>query len=355
MTLRNAHAAAIALTFSWLAPLTAAANDLQQEMQQAGAALSELIPYLYHDQKFSSPAHRDVILKQLDQLVASMEATPALLSDKTRLRLISQASVVQQLSEARQQFKQGDHATAQYLLAGTPVLCSSCHIQDGVPARHAPQLHREDFANDFSFAELNYYLRNYPVALDSYERYLQSPGVGESWIRGGKTLERLLDISLITEKDLAKTQQRLQRYQHMPGLTDALKKNLADWQHGMNLLAGKPYTVTDIETLLEKEFAEVLAPKPESRLPETKRPLALSLRAILQQDSHAVMTPTETARDLYLLAILDRLLGEQTELSLTDLYLKECISLKEPTYAAKCEKEAGERRQYFYGADKAGS
>jgi hypothetical protein len=349
MKIFTRRVAALALSLAVMMPLPVAATDLQQNMQTAGTALSTLITYLYNDQRFREPANRDVILQQLDQLVSAMEATPGLLSDHDKIRLISQASVVHQLNDARQRFKQGDHATAQYLLAEAPLLCSSCHIQDGVAARHAPQLRREDFANDFSFAELNYFLRNYSVALESYERFLQSPGVGDSWIRGGKTLERLLDISLITEKDLAKTRERLQRYHQLPGLAKALKKTLSDWQGGIDALAGKSPSPSDMERQLAEEFAGLLSPKPESSLPEAKRPLALTWRATLQQHSNAVTTPAETARDLYLLAILDRLLGE-TELSLSGLYLKECIALKVPEYAAKCEKEAEERQQSFYGS-----
>lgn len=351
MDTRKHRLAAFILGFSLLAPLPTLANDLQHQMQKAGNALGELIPYLYNDEQFRAPGNRDVILQQLNQLVSSMEATPGLMSDHAKVRLISQASVIHQLTQARLLFQQGDHATAQYLLAGTPVLCSSCHIQDGVSARHAPALRREHFANEFSYAELNYYLRDYPTALASYERYLQTPEVAASWIRGGKTLERLLDISLMTEKDRAKTRERLQRYQRAPGLDDALKKQISEWLAGLETLANRDVSPATIESQLLQEFGALIDPKPETRLPETKRPLALIWRASLQQHSNAVTTREETARDLYLLAILDRLLGEQTELSLSRLYLKECVALNVPTHSEKCMSEFEKRQQFFYGVD----
>lgn len=351
MDTRKHRLAAFLLGLTLMAPLPSQANPLQTEMQKAGNALGELIPYLYDDQRFQAPANRAFILHQLDQLVNSMEATPRLLDDHARIRLISQASLIGQLTQARQHFQAGDHAMAQYLLAGAPVLCSSCHVQDGVAARHAPALRREHFANAFSYAELNYYLRDYPTALASYEQYLQTPEVAASWIRGGKTLERLLDISLITEKNLGKTRERLQRYQQTPGLADALKSQINDWLASLETLAARDVTPATIASQLASEFGPWLDPKPDARLPEARRPLALAWRASLQAHSNVAGTREEMARNLYLLAILDRLLGEQTELSLSRLYLKECVALNVAPYSQQCLGEFEKRQQFYYGVD----
>ncbi|HEX4937612.1 MAG TPA: hypothetical protein VFX11_02995, partial [Candidatus Kapabacteria bacterium] len=109
-------------------------NTVNSEMQKAGSALSALIPFIYNDTRFRNPGNREMIELQLDQLIRSMQASPNLMNDHALLRRLSQTSVQNQLVQARDLFKSGNYATAQYLLSGVPVLCSNCHIQDGITA-----------------------------------------------------------------------------------------------------------------------------------------------------------------------------------------------------------------------------
>src|SRR5690606_33104163 len=103
-----------------------------------GTAMSLLIPYIYNDTAFREAKSRDFILDQLDTLIATMTAAPRLLSDHAVIQTISQTSLLGQLKQARVLFNTGSFATSQYLLSGVPVLCSSCHIQDGVAAKGTP-------------------------------------------------------------------------------------------------------------------------------------------------------------------------------------------------------------------------
>lgn len=330
-----------------LTPLPALAGDLQQDMQKAGTAMTRLIPFLYNDTRFRDPGNRTLILQQLEQLTATMEAEPRLLNEHAVLRQISQATLLDQLREARSLFNTGNYATAQYLLAGVPILCSNCHIQDGVSARNAPGVNRNDFANDFSYAEFNYYIRQYNAARTGYEKHLQQPDVKASLIQGGKTLERLLDIALITGNDLSAARQTLRDYQNIPGLELELKTRIDQWLTGLDLAAREDQSRADLEQRIYAEFSEHFSLKHEFLFDETRRPLALLWRAELQKRSRTRQPPQDNARNLYLVAILERMLGEKADVSLANLYLKECVALKVADYSLKCLNEY-ENHQYFY-------
>lgn len=324
-------------------------NTVNSEMQKAGSALSALIPFIYNDTRFRNPGNREMIELQLDQLIRSMQASPNLMNDHALLRRLSQTSVQNQLVQARDLFKSGNYATAQYLLSGVPVLCSNCHIQDGITASSAPAVRRDQFANDYSFAEFNYYIRNYPVAMKGFEQHLAQKEVQSSLIQGGKTLERLLDITLITHRQPAAISERLREYQQLPDLELELKQRIEEWIKGLASLQQAPTTDANLEATLYREFSDVFNLKHEFILDESRRPLALAWRAQLQKASHTVSDKTETARHLYLISILERMLGDQSELSLANLYLKECVQLSVPTYSRKCLNEYEAHLYFYYG------
>lgn len=341
-----------ALTFALatgLPTFPALAEDINQDMIKAGSAMSDLIPYIYNDDRFREDRNHDFILQQLDRLITAIEAEPHLLRDHAVSRQISQASLLEQLKQARLLFNTGNYATSQYLLGNAPILCSSCHIQDGITARSAPTVKREVFANDFSYAEFNYYVRNYPVAEKAYRAYLDNIEVKHSRITGSKTLERLLDITLITDNDLEKSRTKLEAYRKIPDLDMELKRRITDWLKGIQELSPATLATTDIEPLIYAQFNDGFSLKHEFIFDETKRPLTLVWRAELQKRMQSTTDPGQIARNLYLISILERLLGDQNELSLANLYLKECIRLNVAVYSGKCMNEYEGHLYFYYG------
>lgn len=344
MRIKTLIAAALIGTLSPSLP----AQDINQTMQQAGSALSDLIPYLYNDARFRAPENRDLIRQQLDQLIDSMQAQPELLQQHAVVRQISQDNLIDQLKQARHLFNTGNYATAQYLLGSAPILCSSCHIQDGIRAKSAPRISRDLFANDFSYAEFNYYIRAYPEAETAYFSYLKQRNVKNSRISGGKTLERLLDITLITDNDLTVSRDKLTQYRSLKGLDAELQQRIDQWLTGIDQVAKLPDD-NNIEQQIETAFGADFNLKHEFIFEENQRPLALVWRARLQKSMLGEQDRTATARNLYLIAILQRILGEQTELSLSNLYLKECIKLGVANYSHRCFNEYESHLYFYYG------
>lgn len=324
------------------------AQDVNQAMQKAGNVLSALIPYIYNDQKFRDPQQQNQIRFQLNQLISLMESQPDLLMQHAVVRQISQNVLIEQLKQARHLYNTGNYATAQYLLGSTPILCSNCHIQDGVRAKAAPSVAREIFANDFSYAEFNYYIRAYDEAEKFYLAYLQQRNVKTSRINGGKTLERLLDITLITDNELTRSKEKLQQYRAIDGLDANLQQRIDQWILGIDQILNQPATGR-IEQQILQAFGEDFNLKHEFIFDEFQRPLALIWRATLQKAMLGKTDTTTSARNLYLIAILQRILGEQPELSLSNLYLKECVKLAVPDYSHRCFNEYESHLYFYYG------
>ncbi len=325
------------------------AEDINQEMRKAGTALTTLIPYIYNDERFRDPDNRTQINEQLDQLIASMSAEPGQKQYHAVIRQISRENLVSQLKQSRHLFNTGNYATAQYLLGSAPILCSSCHIQDGVKANTAPDLARDLFANDYSYGEFNYYIRNYTVAEQAFLKYLKRRDVKSQRISGGKTLERLLDITLISDGDLALTRQKLNNYRAIKGLDMELQQRIDQWLEGTARLTQPTPEQVSIEQQMTNEFGADFSLKHEFIFEESKRPLALAWREALQKELIDAEDKTIIARNLFLTSILERVLDDQGELSLANLYLKECVRLDVKDYSHRCLNEFESHLYFYYG------
>ena len=318
-------------------------------MREAGDTLAGLVPYIYNDTRFRAAENRDFITTSLERLIRLMQRRPELLHQHAVVRQISQTTLVEQIKQARHLFNTGNYATSQYLLGSVPILCSSCHIQDGIMATGQKEVPRELFANAFSFAEFNYYLRNYDTAETAYLEYLNRRDVRTSRISGGKTLERLLDIALVTHQDSGVAREHLLRYRDMPGLDPDLQQRIDQWLAGIEELRRRAVTFKPIEIQIYEVFGANFNMKHAFILDETTRPMALAWRAQLQKNVMTIESRLEVARHLYLISILERILGDQAELSLANLYLKECVKLAVPEFSHRCLSEYESYLYFYYG------
>lgn len=329
--------------------LFASKPDINSEMQDAARTLSELMPYIYNDKAFRDKQNHPVIEHNINKLIGIIEGTPELLNQHAVTMQISQQSLLEALTQARTLYQTGSYATSQYLLSGVPIVCSSCHIQDGRPSALNLSLDRSTFANEFSFAEFNYYLRNYEQAQVAYEQYLETPTIQSSRIQSRKTLERLLDIALISGSDEQAAKSMLNKAQQLPKLNNETKQVTQQWLNGIEELNFKTPTLDSLEQEIYASFDEQFTLEHEFIFQEENRPKALLWRKQLHLNLRSEHSKLDTARALYLLSILERALGDQIDLSLAHLYLKECINLKVKPYSGKCLNEYENHLYFYYG------
>lgn len=325
------------------------AQTLNQEMQRASQSLTALMPYIYNDQAFRAPESKTTIDQNIDNIIQIIERTPKLLGDHAVTLEISQQSLLESLQQARSLYNTGAYSTAQYLLAGVPIICSSCHIQDGQQASMTQKMDRALFADDFSFAEFNYYLRNYTQAQASYRDHLKIWSTQTSRIQAEKTLQRLLDIALITSDNTTSTVSMLQKMQTLPKLDMETKQTIELWLKGLKSMDYTPVSLDQLEQSIYETFDEHFTLEHEFIFNEENRPKALLWRLQLHQQLRKGPERPDTARALYLLSILERTLGDQIDISLANLYLKECIRLNVRDYSSKCLNEYENHLYFYYG------
>ena len=326
---------------------TGFSDTLEQEMNKASDTLMELMPYIYNDSAFRDPTNQDKIQQQLQQLLWVIEQTPKFIPGHGVNMKISQQSLVQQLKQAKLLFETKNYATAQFLLSGVPVICSSCHIQDGQQAKLTRKLDRSLFANDFSYGEFNYYLRHYTQAQISYLAYLDKPSVQKSRIQSERTLRRLLDIAILSHEDTQKAQIVLSEHTKLPKLNLEVRKKIELWQEGLRSIEPTMMNLDQLEASIYENFNERFSLQHEFIFNERNRPSALYWRKQLHQLLRRPNTKVDTARVLYLLSIMERTLGDQIDVSLANLYLKECARMAVASYSSKCLNEY-ENHLYFY-------
>lgn len=324
-------------------------HSINKKMQQAANSLTELMPYIYNDEAFRSLTNKGKIEQNTASLIEVIRTTPHLFSEHAVTMQISQQSLLNTLEQANSLYQSGSYATAQYLLSGVPMVCSSCHIQDGKQSNLNLHLDRDAFANEFSYAEFNYYMRNYQQAEAAYKAHLSKESTQESRIQSRKTLERLLDISLLTSANAYPARTQLKEVSSLPKLNNEAKQVIHEWLTGLASLKFNVMPLDELQQSIYATFDEQFTLEHEFIFQEENRPKALLWRKHLHHNLRDPHSSLNTARALYLLSILERALGDQTDVSLANLYLKECVYLKVEVYSAKCVNEYENHLLFYYG------
>lgn len=328
---------------------TTVAGQLEAEMAKASANLSNLMPYIYNDDAFRKEENKAAIQSYINELIEVVNKTPNLMEEHAVSLEISQQSLLNQLKQSKVLFESGSYSTAQYLLAGVPVICSSCHIQDGQQAKMTRKMDRSLFADDFSYGEFNYYLRNYSEAEKAYTAHLKKSSIQKSRIQASKTLERLLDITIINNDDFSKADTLIESSEKLPKLDMDVVQTLDLWKQGLKSIDNTPKNLDSLENAIYQVFNEEFTLQHEFIFEEKNRPLALYWRKQLHKQLRKNPTDRDTARALYLLSIMERTLGDQIDISLANLYLKECVLLNVKEYSSKCLNEYENHLHFYFG------
>ncbi|MCG8314554.1 MAG: hypothetical protein MI976_15200 [Pseudomonadales bacterium] len=328
----------------------ALSTEINQAMEQASKSLAELIPYAYDDQQFRAKSNQIRINQLLDDLNRVFHKKANLLGQKSDTAWITLKVLQEHLEETADLYQARYFAMSQYLLTSTPALCSTCHMQDSAHTAIESALGRESFANEYSFAEYLFTIRNYTEAKIYYVRHLNHDEVKTSRLQFTKPLERLLTIELAIVQSIPNTKRLLQEQLESVNHVE-IKKIISDWIQGVDdiKVAGAKGHAR-LQTLFNLWFGNSPNMSHEFIMDENRRPQAIWLRAKLFEYLNHSKNDAETADTLYMLAILDRILGQDAPYSFANLYLKQCVMLYPSTSAAeKCLQEYKNHLSFYYG------
>ncbi|MCG8669609.1 MAG: hypothetical protein MI867_09370 [Pseudomonadales bacterium] len=338
------------IALSFITSNANASAEVKTTMEKAAEELSTLIPLAYSDKAFRDEKERARIQQHLDSLDALFTKKASLLGSSSDTAWITLKVLEEHLSETKDLYAAGYFAMSQYLLTSTPAICATCHLQDSAHSSLKANLDRANFANDYSYAEYLFTIRNYDQASQFYLKHLQDPEVQNSRFRFLKPLERLLTIELGIRHSIPKAKTLLEKH-HNKTLPIEIQKVISDWQSGLSAISGAGSK--DSKTL-EQYFNEWFSNAPNTQhefiIDEQKRPQAIWLRAKLFDALRVSDNDSSTASVLYMLAVLDRVLGQSEPYSFANLYLKQCATRYPATKAArKCLDEYKNHLSFYYG------
>ncbi|PIE41655.1 MAG: hypothetical protein CSA49_02375 [Gammaproteobacteria bacterium] len=352
MTIKLRHllaASASVFAFNITSATASTDKEIQATMRDASESLSVLIPYAYDDARFTATNEQPRIRQHLAKLNTLFAKKTELLGDDSDTTWITLNVIQQHLADTSKFYQAGYYATSQYLLTNIPALCTTCHIQDSAHSAIQGILKRNQFANDFSYGEYLFTIRNYKKSKQFFKSYLTDPDVQQSKLRSLKSLERLLTIELGVNQSISNARKLLSDYQQNLQHLE-IKEVTNDWLSGLNAINTEANTYSDLEKMFNEWFSKSPSHSHEFILHESKRPKAIWLRSkffdLLKTPQHA----EDTADTLYMLAVLSRILGPDEPYSFANLYLKQCVTQYPTTRSARhCLQEYKNHLSFYYG------
>ncbi|MDX1694705.1 MAG: hypothetical protein R3208_13140, partial [Ketobacteraceae bacterium] len=323
---------------------------IKRLMKEASEDLSALIPLAYDDEAFRKEANRQRIRNYLQDLESLFSQKAARLGDRSDTAWISLKVLQDHLTETSKLFGAGYFAMSQYLLTSTPAICATCHLQDSAHGSFESQLSRDQFANDYSYAEYLFTIRQYDKAEDFYESHLKHQEVKDSRFQYLKPLERLMTIELGISGSVENTRQLLKQHKANTEQVE-IKQVISEWQTGLGEIkaAGAKNNV-ELTRLFDRWFTLSPGTSHEFILDEKRRPQAIWLRSQLFASLQQEQSRADVASTLYMLAVIDRLLGQNEPYSFANLYLKQCvIRYPETPSAERCLQEYRNHLSFYYG------
>lgn len=261
--------------------------------------------------------------------------------------------------------KAQNYIFAQSRLKAITALCVSCHsvLNDAVSKSAfgdaINKVKRGRFESDFSYANYLFLVRRFSEATFFFEETIKANLDNTAQQKSAinhelySSLRRVLSIYTKITFNPDKAQNFLVKYYNHKNITPALKSTIAQWMS--ELVKWKkfdPRKVTSIHQFIEKHLAPMENGKDKILSGDHDITLLISsgvLSKYLTEHPNTKLTP----EILYWLALAERRLTNTYFFSISDLYLKDCVTLypKGP-YAKKCFKEYEENIEFGFSGSK---
>jgi hypothetical protein len=337
------------------APPTAPSSSqaLSQTMTQIGELMVELYPLVVARRELAN-SEKQQIRQDLGRLVQLFHLAQPHIKRRSDTYQVSYEFVLDYLNTTTRALDAGNFDFARGRLYGLGSICASCHTQDTKLRTLFSGTTRNNFPDDFSFAEFNYVTRNYDTAIRYYDKHLRSQQA-KTELEIVQPLQRLITIYTQIYNKPGEGARKLEQYLDLENHTPLTKKHLTEWIAGLKELdargASKVKSV-DFKTL-QKYVGQYLGPLDEPPaeifLTPKEEISRVWLRGLLYHYLNGQPAENEIPKILYWLSICDRSIGYDFYFSLADLYLKECIlKHSDHPYARRCLDEYQEYITFSY-------
>lgn len=249
-------------------------------------------------------------------------------------------------------------------------LCMSCHTQlpqskQSESFKALSTISRNSFASDYEYAEFLYMIRDYPKAVRYYENEIESRIKKNDELRklnkndSAKYLDFTIEHSLrkyltiYTKVNYApeKAIGFLERFQDHQGFGMGLKNEIKNWIKDLKAwqktsFKGKISNEKDLRIFIDQHLKKYETDSPEIGVDDVS---LLVANGALYSFLNSYPKSSSSPEILYWLAESDKVLNQSYFFSLSDIYLRECIT-KYPSsdFAPKCYKSYEESIQFGY-------
>jgi len=335
-------------------------NTTKQAMDDIFQSFVNLIPYSTDEMKWKDPNARAYIQGNLSKISEAFKSAKHLSAINLPGFRPSFDVVREHLEATIDAFNSNHKIFARTRLKATTQICLSCHSQ--LPQNKSQSLMklvsqktRNDFATDFEYAEFLFLVRDYPKAVRYYDSEIQSR------IKLNKDLKNIhnnedshyLDFSIeqslrkvltiYTKVDYApqKAIDFLDGYKNQPEFNAGLIKELNLWIKDLKTWQASKFDKKlknnkELDAFIAKHLAKF------EKTPATAGGNDVTLliaNGALYSFLNAHAKSDKVPEVLFWLAETDKVLNQSYFFSLSDIYLRECVSnYPRSPFAKKCYK-----------------
>jgi len=299
-------------------------------MTKVGDIMEELLPIILNNDRYNNPDNGPFIEKNIDNLVQLFSKARPHFEGKTATFKISYDVLLKHINEAKETYKTNSVYT-QNLLREITSICTSCHTQDSQKRTLFKGANRESFANDLDYAEFNFLTRNYPEAINYFDKYLLASNKKTNEKQILSALNRELLIYTQIYNNPVKGAEHFQNYVNSKKFSRYVNTSLGEWLVGLQELKNSDLIKANLDDFdnLEAAVYKVIGAtdKYDSAVIPTKRKKVsyIWLRGQLYRYFMHKSEKQEIPKLLFWLSIIDRATNYSHYYSFADLYLTECI------------------------------
>lgn len=275
---------------------------------------------------------------------------------------VSAEALHHHLTEMEKAYSQGDRKYARWMMQATPMICMSCHNQEGLSAGGLWDLSAEVLkGTDFENAEIMFATRNNEKALPVYESLIRRFGsvpLSESSVRDLETsFKRLLIYDIQISRQPEAASKRLTELLKNQKLPQHVKRRVSEWLKSTGVLVSRSLWGAQAEDTRRvlSYAAKILDARPRGSAAIQNESLVsfLDVAGLLYARLDREERPALIAETLYWLAIADFGINNEFFLSLGNLYLRDCMThYSQFPIAKKCYQEFKDQMQFLYSGSR---
>lgn len=329
-----------------------------------------LVPFMGDPMKFKDPANKEEIHTHLTTISNAFSNARHVKTFNLPGFNPSYEQVKVHLKETLEAFEVGQPDFARVRVRATGQLCISCHTQlKGNRGSFGAinSVARTDFNSDFDYAEFLFLVRNYRKSQRYYNKEITSvlkkteelkklsKGMSSPYL-GNKiddSLGKMLTMHTKVKYSPSTAINILSKYEKENHLSGETKDRLKNWISSLKklksdkTLTGKVKNSKQLDAFLKnhvRKFESELSMYDGSNDVEL-----LVASGILYRYLYKSSKSSDTPKVLYWVSKIDRLLSSSYLFSLSDLYLKRCITdYSKSLWAKKCYKEYKDQVSHGY-------